>query len=381
MQGQLWQALAHSIGKDLCNYSASYQRGQCKFISLRVFTTIYLNCHGSRHLSCSTNYDNPCYKVVCIFIQISSSHICIAITIYSSQKVAKSTSVWPKTSHWFFLRRQVLLQPRIMQMKVVMVERYVSSLHSFLLHKSLTTWISHVWNFWSNPVASALGFLIWCWNRTSFYWSRVYFNLTSMSIVHSLDARPCAPPSSLGRVQRSPRGLHGLWRALPQHEPERRLHGARQERCQARHSDCFRGGWVSCRCTGGVNMSKKTSQGDVQREIMRMKGLFPLLNPSLNPPLNPSLNPLWIQVSTNFYRQWGQQGGLQCTCQPSSHRSPNPMSQTPLCLSFRGSTGKHWDIRDEWKYIKSRTPHLDPLANDRLALFKNMHFQKIIKVV
>ena len=150
-----------------------------------------------------------------------------------------------------------------MQMKVVMVERYVSNLHSFLLHKSLTTWISHVWNFWSNPVASALGFLIWCWNRTSFYWSRVYFNLTSMSIVHSLDARPCAPPSSLGSVQRSPRWLHGLRRALPQHEPERRLHGARQERCQARHSDCFRGGRVSSRCTGGVNMSKRTSQQEI----------------------------------------------------------------------------------------------------------------------
>ena len=57
MQGQLWQALAHSIGKELCNYWASYQRGQCKFISLRLFSTIYLNCHGNRHLSWSTNYD------------------------------------------------------------------------------------------------------------------------------------------------------------------------------------------------------------------------------------------------------------------------------------------------------------------------------------
>merc|ERR1712037_438907 len=50
----------------------------------------------------------------------------------------------------------------------------------------------------------------------------------------SQDALPCGPPSSLGGVQRSPRRLHRLRRALPQHEPERRLHGARQERRQAR---------------------------------------------------------------------------------------------------------------------------------------------------
>merc|ERR1712088_445443 len=35
------------------------------------------------------------------------------------------------------------------------------------------------------------------------------------------DARPCGPSCSLGGVQRSPRRLHRLRRALPEHEPER----------------------------------------------------------------------------------------------------------------------------------------------------------------
>ena len=58
----------------------------------------------------------------------------------------------------------------------------------------------------------------------------------------SSDARPGSPPRSPGCVQRSPRGLHRPWRPLQEHEPERGLHAARQERRQARHPDCFRGG-------------------------------------------------------------------------------------------------------------------------------------------